>query len=212
VGSTQGAAALAPPRQLFRNGGRMPEPKRKSSLASLFGRLLLTGMVAAAVTAPSAALAAEDLFLKLEGIQGESTDSQHNKEIVLLSYSQSFTNPASGGGAKANCGTVTVTKLVDKSSPALIGAVLSARNIATAVITFRKAGAAPLEYYKVTLTEVLLEAIIQTDSSPTDPTTILEQVSMSASKFKFEYTPQKADGSFGGVVSFAWDCKLSKQG
>jgi type VI secretion system secreted protein Hcp len=171
------------------------------------------------VVVPSAALAADNLFLKLEGIEGEATDDKHLREIVLLSYSQSFgrpgVNPSAGGGAAPaipECGSVTVTKLVDTSSPALIGAVMTGRFIQTGVITFRKAaGEAPLDYYKVTLTNVLIHSITQTDVSPTDPTTILEQISMSADTFTFEYTPQRADGTLGGVVSFGWDCKSQRR-
>lgn len=190
---------------MFRRSG-------KTRLASLISGWLFTGMVAA-----SAAHAADGLFLRLEGIQGESTDRDHVNEIVLLSYSQSFTNPVAPGGGRAgavsgqpNCGAITVTKLVDRSSPALIGGVLSGLHISTGVITFRKAGEQPLDYYKVTLTDVVIHAISQTDASATDPTTIVEQISMSAVRFKFEYTRQRADGSSAGIVAFGWDCARSR--
>lgn len=161
------------------------------------------------VVVPSVALAADALFLKLDGIEGDSTDLVHLREIVLLSYSQSFTRPP-GGPVQANCGAVTVTKLVDRSSPALIGAVLSGNLIRTGVITFLRDGGSPIGYYKVTLTDVLIQAITQTDASPTDPTTILEQLSMSAVRFNFEYTPQRPDGSPGSVVTFGWDCVANR--
>ena len=44
-----------------------------------------------------------EIFLKLDGIQGESTAKGHEKEIVVLSYEQSITQsvtgPSGGGGA-----------------------------------------------------------------------------------------------------------------
>jgi hypothetical protein len=61
------------------------------------------------------------------------------------------------------------------------------------------------------LTDVLLDAITQTDASPTDATTILEQVSISAAKFEFAYSPQKVDGSIGAVVKFGWDCGANRK-
>ena len=190
----------------------MPEAKSKPGLGSLVTRPLLAGMVAAGVAAPVAAPAADDVFLRIPGILGESTDDKHKDEIVLLSYSQSFTNPVTGGGAggggtgKVNCGAVKVTKVLDKSSPVLILGVATGKHYKSAVITFRKAGAQPLEYYTVTLADVVLDSITQTDASPTDATTILEQVSITAAKFKFEYRPQKASGGAGTPVSFSWDC------
>jgi type VI secretion system secreted protein Hcp len=173
--------------------------------------ILLTAML------PSTAVAADSVFLKLDNIEGESTAVGHAKEIVLLSYTQSFSRAGGSGGGgvttgKADCGAITVTKLLDRSSPALIGAVLSGNVIPNGVITFRKEGNQPFEYYKVTLTDVLIQSISQTDASPTDPTTILEQISMSVGKFKFEYVTQGPTGGAQGGVTFSWDCLANKQG
>jgi type VI secretion system secreted protein Hcp len=177
----------------------------------ILGSALIGMAILLMIVVPNSALAADSLFLKLDGIQGESTDPAHPREIILLSYGQAFTRPAGapgGGGVPpaANCGAITVTKLIDTSSASLIAAVLTARPVPTGVITFRKTGEAPLEYYTVRLTDVLIHSISQSDVSPTDPTTILEQISMSARRFQFEYTPQLADGSLGQTVTFGWDC------
>jgi type VI secretion system secreted protein Hcp len=171
--------------------------------------LALAGILAAVVMSPGAAFAAEELFLKIAGIKGESSDDQHKNAIVLLSYSQSFTRSPSGG-AIANCGAVKVTKQVDRSSPSLIGAVLTGRRFPTAVITFRRLSPEPFEYYKVTLTEVQIDSITQTDASPTDPTSILEQVALTGATFKFEYTMQSSTGAPTAPVVFAWDCVANK--
>jgi type VI secretion system secreted protein Hcp len=166
----------------------------------------LTGMVAFILIVASAAAAAESLFLKLGDIQGESTDSTHQGEIVLISYSQSFTNAGGRGAVPTNCGAVTVTKSVDRSSPALIGAVLRGTQIASGVITFRTEGTSRFEFYKVILTDILINAISQIDASPTDPTTIQEQISLNAREIRFEYTPQLPTGAPGAPVAFGWNC------
>jgi type VI secretion system secreted protein Hcp len=169
----------------------------------------LTGIIIAFIfVVPSAALAAESLFLKLDGIPGESPKAGHESEIDLLSYSQSFTNTG-GRAVQANCGAITVTKLIDRSSPHLIGAVLRGNLIPTGVITFRNDGPPPFEYYKVTLTDVLINVISQTDAAP-DPTTILEQISMNARTISFHYTQQSPTGSPGGIVTFSWNCDTNK--
>lgn len=196
----------------------MPEIKSKPGLASLVSRPLLAGIVAAGAAAPIAAPAAGDIFLMLDGIPGESTDAKHKGEIDVLSYSQSFTNPASASersavGASAgrvNCGDVKVTKEIDRSSPSIIGAVATGKHIPKAVITFRKAGENLIEYYKVTLTDVLIDSINQIDASALDSARILERISISSSRFEFEYRPQKADGSVGEAVTFGWDCAANR--
>ena len=195
----------------------MPETKSKPGVGSLIVRPLLAGMVAAGAATPIAAPAADELFLRIAGIQGESQSKGHEGDINLLSYSQSFTHPAVAGGAggggatgRTNCGEVRVTKIVDRSTPALIGRVVSGKHIQKAVITFRKTGGEQaLEYYTVTLTDVVFTAITQSDASG-DSATILEQLSMSAARFKFDYRPQKADGSAGSALSFGWDCAANK--
>jgi type VI secretion system secreted protein Hcp len=194
-----------------RRGPCRPIKQRGLAMAIRKGATFtLTGIIIALIlVVPSAALAADSLFLKLDGIQGESTDSVHRGEIVLLSYTQSFINPG-GAAAQPNCGAITVTKVIDRSSPALIGVVLRGNRIPTGVITFRHEGGLRLEYYKVTLTDVLINAISQTDASPTDPTTILEQISMNASTLRFEYTPQLPTGSPGPIVAFGWNCATNR--
>jgi type VI secretion system secreted protein Hcp len=183
----------------------------------VLGPTLTSTAILLTVMLPSTAVTADSVFLKLDDIEGESTVVGHAKEIVLLAYTQSFTRAGGSGGGgvatgKADCGAITVQKLLDRSSPALIGAVLSGKVIPNGVITFRKEGNPPLEYYKVTLTDILIQSISQTDASPTDPTTILEQVSMSVGKFKFEYVMQGPTGGTQEGVTFSWDCLANKQG
>ena len=168
--------------------------------------LLLAGMLAAGAAVPGTALAEDDLFLNLGDIVGGSTDAHHSGEIVLLSYSQSFTQLASAGG---NCGPITVMKLIDKSSPALIGAVLLGQHTPKAVITFRKPGTA-FEYYKVTLRDVLIQSITQSDRSPD---TIVEQVTLVSTVIMFTYfVPSAATGAIDSTVTFRWNCKNNTPG
>ena len=56
------------------------------------GGLLVVGALAAAAPA-----AADDVFLRLDGVRGESTDARHKGEIEILSYTQSFTGPFAHG-------------------------------------------------------------------------------------------------------------------
>jgi type VI secretion system secreted protein Hcp len=185
----------------------MPETKPKAGLGSLVVRPLLAGMVAAGAVAPVAAPAADDIFLKIDGIQGDSTDAKHAKEIVLLSYSQSFSHATATGGpaGKTSCGSVNVTKLIDKSSPDLIGLVVTSKLAAKAVISFRTVGTkTTFDYYTVTLTDVMFDSISQSDAAGGG--TIFETLSMKPATFKFELRVQNPDGSLGPGSTFGWDC------
>jgi type VI secretion system secreted protein Hcp len=190
----------------------MPDTKPKSGLASKIGRPLLAGALAAAAIAPASAVA--DVFLKLGDIEGESTDAKHKGEIDILSYSQSFKNAVSdatgggGGAGKVTCGDITVLKNIDKSSPKLIQQVVTGKHIDKAVLTFRSVGRAALEYYVVTLEDVLVTSIDQTDQN--NPARIFERVTLNSAQFKFSYQQQKADGQLLPAVQFGFDCRTNK--
>ena len=109
------------------------------------------------------------------------------------------------------CGAVNVTKLVDRASPDLIAGVATGKHYSSALITFRNAGGAQLEYYKVTLNDVMLNSITQNNASTLDAVTIVESLSMTAAKFKFEYTPQTAAGKGGPTVTFGYHCAANKR-
>src|SRR5262245_35434298 len=100
---------------------------------------------------------AGDMFLKLEGIKGESKDHKHVDSIHIESFTWGMTQPsnnATGGGAgsgKVSIKDIAITKFVDKSSPSLLLCCANGKHIAKGLITFRKAGAKPLEYLKFKL-------------------------------------------------------------
>ena len=87
-----------------------------------------------------------DIFLKLDGIKGESTDTQHREEIVVASFSwglsqQRTTSTGGGAGAsKASFQDLHVVTNVSQASPQLFLASAAGRHIETAVLTCRKAG------------------------------------------------------------------------
>ena len=190
----------------------MDRTKTKPCPVSRAG-LLLAGALAAGAAAPAAA---DDLFLRLEGIQGESMDARHKGEIGILSYTQSFTGPfahsapgAGAGAGKTTCGPVTVTKFIDVSSPQLILFAANGQHIPRALITFRRSGQAQLEYYKVTLDDVIITEVEQTGSSAA-AARAMEKVSLIGRRFSFEYVSQMPDGRRGGTPKAGWDCVANK--
>lgn len=188
----------------------MSEPKSKRrTTSSLFNRPLLAGAMAAAAVAPAPAVA--DIFLILDGIPGEVTQKGHEKQIEILSYSQSFRNTIPVGGAgvgKVTCGDVTVLKNIDRSSPELIGTVVSGKHIKSAEFKFFSPSAktgADVMYYTVKLTDVLISSIDQSDAN--DSARIVERVTLSPAVFEFSYQPTSGNTD---PVEFKYDCKQQK--
>jgi type VI secretion system secreted protein Hcp len=175
---------------------------------------LASVLMAAGLAVGGPAAAAEEIFLRLDGIMGGATASGHPNEIVVSTYSQAFSNPASavtGGGSagKVKCGEIIVMKNIDKSSPKLIGAVVTGNHIATGDIKFdsTRGNGTLVESYHVALTDVVVTDIAQMDHTPQ---TVMEQVTLSARQFKFTFTPTTNSGGAGAPITFSVDCSTNQ--
>lgn len=163
------------------------------------------------------AISKADIFIKIDGIEGEAQDDKHKNEIEVQSFSWGVSNggtfaAASGGGSKhASLQDVHFTKYLDKSSPKLFLASATGDHIKKAEVTFRKAGKkdGQLEYFKVTLSDLLISSYQFSDSAGHDLP--VEQVSLNFSKIEFDYKEQKQDGTLGGSVKTGYDIKLAKK-
>lgn len=158
---------------------------------------------------------AVDMFLKIDGIKGESHDAKHPDEIHIESISwggqQQGTHGAGGGGGagKVSMNDIHITKLVDKSSIDLMYAMCSGKHLKDALITFRKAGEKPLEYLKIKLTDVLVSSQQYSGSGHGDQ--VMESLSLNFAKFEQEYFMQKKDGSGEKAGQIGWDVKKNEK-
>jgi type VI secretion system secreted protein Hcp len=155
-----------------------------------------------------------DMFLKLDGIKGESADHKHKESIDVLAWSwgasQSGTMHMGGGGGagKVNVQDLSITKYIDKASPTLLLHCCNGKHIKKGTLTVRKAGEKPLEYLVMELEDILVSAISPGGAGGEDRLT--ESVSLNFAKFKYTYKEQKADGSGGPEVEAQWNIKQNK--
>jgi len=155
------------------------------------------------------------MFLKIDGISGESTDARHRDEIDVLSYNWGESQPptaSSAGGAAA--GRVTMQDFhfamrVNKASPKLFLVCASGAHIRNAILTVRRTGANPVEFLKWTLTDVAV-ASYQTAASVASGEPPTDQVSLRFTKIEMEYTPVKPDGSLGAPIKEGWDLAMNR--
>lgn len=158
---------------------------------------------------------AQDIFLKIAGIDGESQDAEHKNEIDVSSWTwqvlqESNMQQGSGGGSgKATVKDLSFVHDVDRASPNLMKYCLTGKHIPEAKLTVRKAGGTPLEYLRLTMTDVVITNVQPAGSSKDE--IIKEQVSMSFAKVKQEYTVQNQQGGSGGAVTAGYDIKLNKE-
>jgi type VI secretion system secreted protein Hcp len=157
-----------------------------------------------------------DIFLKIDGIKGESSDAQHREEIELESFSWGATQQGSTstGGSGGGAGKVAfqdfhVVMKLSQASPQLFLACAQGRHLKTAVLTCRRGGGRDrLEFLRQTLSDVLV-ASYQTNGQSDDGVPV-DQVTFKYAQVKVEYWPQKADGSLGEPVKAGWDLKTNE--
>jgi type VI secretion system secreted protein Hcp len=159
-------------------------------------------------------MAAVDMFLKIDGIQGESYDAKHKGEIdvdhLLWGENQTGSHATGGGGGagKVRVRDARLTMRTSKASPELMLACASGKHFPKAVVTVRKAGKAQQEYAVWTFTDVLISVYEICSLVPGDIPR--DQISLNFAKVEIEYKEQKQDGSLGAAVKAGWDVKANK--
>jgi len=151
-----------------------------------------------------------DMYLKLDGIEGESRDKDHGGEIDVLSWSWGMSQSGSmhsgggGGAGKVAIQDLNITKPVDKSSPTLMLKCCKGEHIDNAQLTVRKAGTTPLEYYIISLEKLIIASVSIGSSQGEESMT--ENVTLNFEKVEVHYQPQDATGAAdGGTIDLIWN-------
>ena len=155
------------------------------------------------------AFGAMDMFLELDGIEGESKDEGHMNHIDVLAWSwgveQSVT--ADTGGVRrtgqANVGDLMITKYVDKSTPDLFLRCLDGRHISSGKLFVRRAGTTPQEFLVFRLERIIVSSVSTGGSGGEDRLT--ENVSLNFGKVEIDYTVFLEDGTALPIEKIGWD-------
>ena len=162
-------------------------------------------------------MAAVDYFLKMDGIEGESTDAEHPGSINVESFSWGATQAGSlatgggGGAGKVQFQGFHFTTNTSKASPKIFLACASGEHIKKAQLFCRKAGGeqrAGFDFIKLTFTDVLISSYQSGGSGGDMPT---ESVTFVFGKIEYVYTTQNSDGGIGSAVTAGWDVKANQK-
>ena len=160
-------------------------------------------------------MAAVDYFLKIDGVEGESTDAKHKAEIDVESWSWgetqagTFAGGGGGGAGKVSMQDFHFVMKVNKASPKLMLACATGQHIKKADLVCRRAGGEQQEYMKISFADLLVSSY-QTGGSAGDVVPV-DQISLNFAKIEFEYKPQKVDGSLDAPVKTGYDLKQNKK-
>lgn len=154
------------------------------------------------------AFAAFDYFLKIDGVEGESTDDKHRGHIEIESWSWGVSNAGStasgggGGAGKVSFSDIHFTAPASKASPKLMQSAVLGEHIKSADLFVRKSGGTQMDYYIVHLEDVLVSSFSSSGSSGEVP---MESISLNYQKIEFQYMPTKPDGTLDTAIKASWN-------
>ncbi|CAI0797482.1 type VI secretion system tube protein Hcp [Serratia ficaria] len=156
-----------------------------------------------------------DMFLKVEGISGESKDSNHKSWIDVLSFSWGASQPGNmgvgggGGTGKVRYEDLQVFAFIDKSTPAILKYCSSGKHIAKVDLSICKAGGGQVEYAHIQLEDVLVTSAQFTGVDNGGEVNVV--YTFQASKVKLQYWEQASQGNKGAESTAGWDIKQNKE-
>ena len=163
-------------------------------------------------------MAQADYFLKIDGIEGESTDSKHKGEIQIESFSWGLNREgATRGGGGGGAGKVAVQDFHFvaptgvQSPPLLLVATATGEHFKKATLTVRKSGERQVEFLKISLEEVLVSSYQVGGTDAGDDGLPRDQFSLNFAKILMSVSRQSADGSSGVPVTGGYDVVANKK-
>jgi type VI secretion system secreted protein Hcp len=156
---------------------------------------------------------ATDMFLKIDGIDGESTDDKHANWIEILSFSFGASQPATGsvssGGARSSqrvdIQDFSVVKQLDKASPKLFLHCCNGKHIPKVSLELCRATGDKQNYMTYDMEDVLVSSVRPGGSSE-GADLPLEEVTFNPAKTTLTYTEtDHLTGAPKGKVVAYWD-------
>jgi len=155
--------------------------------------VVLIASLVAVLSIPSAR-GAVDMFLKIEGVPGESTKADHRDWIEILSYSHGVSQPASGalasGGARsagrADHSDFSIVKTLDRATPKLNLYCCNGTHIPKVEFELAEPSGDKRVFFKITLYDVIVTSVKPTGSAASDRPT--EEVTLNYSRITWQYT------------------------
>lgn len=142
-----------------------------------------------------------EMFLKVDGIAGNSMDNKHKGEIDIDSYSWNVSRPL--GAGKPSMQTFTVTMPAGRASAKLFLHTAGSVKMQRVILAARKAGAGQ-DFLTWTLTDVNLVSFQTVGNTHGDG--VQDAVSFSFGKIEVSYLPPEG----GDAVKAGWDQRTGK--
>lgn len=150
------------------------------------------------------------MFLKIEGIQGETLDVHRQTEIEIQGWGWEVWNPIKwnlnqgGQSTKAHIKEMTVTKICDQASVALYQYCVTGKHFKSARIICRKNdGDNKVEYLTIEMDDVMIQSVNW--SGQGDSPILNETLELAFAEFNLLYRTQQDSGDAKGGIQFGFN-------
>jgi type VI secretion system secreted protein Hcp len=153
-----------------------------------------------------------DVYLQIDGIKGESTDSKHTDWIECLAVNfeviqpRSATASSAGGHTAERCEhkDIVISKLCDLATPLLLEQCSMGKTIPKAKFDFMRADAdgTRITYFNIELENVLISGVAP---SVAEGNIMTETLSIKYAKVSWKYVQQAIKGGTKGNAAGSWN-------
>jgi type VI secretion system secreted protein Hcp len=158
-----------------------------------------------------------EIFLKLDGIDGESEKKGAESWIEVFSFSNGASNPSSvafgtgSGAGKVDLSSLSLQKQLDKASPKLFLNCCNGTHIAKGQMIVREStgGDTTQTYFQYDMTEVFIDSISWGGAANGGKPS--ESLSLSAKSLQVTYWPQDSKGTVGNKIVAGWDVSKNQK-
>jgi type VI secretion system secreted protein Hcp len=159
-----------------------------------------------------------DIFLAVDGIQGDSTDARHKNQIAIESFAflakRPTTSSSSRGATAVRFNGLRLDKVYDVSSPKLFAAATSGRHLKSATVTFSTSSdASGTDVLTYKLTDVTLTSYEQGGANPDQKPlgSLEEEIGLTAARVSVTEKTFNASGNPGPAVTASWQVPKAKR-
>lgn len=158
-----------------------------------------------------------DGFIKIEGIEGESSDAKHVGWIEVTSYGvahvQNISSTASSAGGasaeRADFSEFTFSKFIDKASPLLALACASGTHIDSIIVELYRVGGERMKFMEYKLTNCIISSVKA--ESKGERFFPKEHININFGTIEWSYTQQKHLGGWAaGHITGGWNLEKNE--
>ena len=157
---------------------------------------------------------AVDMFIKIDGIKGDSTDDKHKDEIEVVAFSHRISQAAGGAhsaqgahtGGRADHEDFVITKRLDTASPILAQYVCTGKNIQNIKLTLCRALGDKTTFMTYTFKDSIVSSLASSGTHASADLIPEESMTIRYGAVQWEYTPTDptGGGKTGAAIKAGW--------